>query len=400
MLDNNVFSRVGDRVTSLLAEDAVAEAAPAPAPRTPSSDVMSREDFDRRIRETARSTGRTLAGGVNFIGLSKVREKLGARWEKLAARADEVARKAIERRLEPADVYTRQGELQYVVVFAHLTKEQAQVKCAVIAEEIMKRLLGEDIAPDLLEVKTAVTQADHHASDDTAPGIDALAAHLAAGGAADAPKPPADDWWDATDKADPLDSIRLVYRPLWDVRRNVVATNVCTPTATGSDGQLLLDEEEIAGLADPTTVNRLDLLMQRQVIGDLRHMMATGRKLLLCLPVHFETLASRAVSGTLPARHPGRWRASDRLRARGDAARRPAGPPAGAHRVPEAARPLRPAARAERPHAVPPSLGNRHLRARLYPPLRRLRTQRDRSHAAVCRQRQEGGSRRLYPRRA
>lgn len=293
MPEGNRLSRIGERVTDLLSDDQVA-APPPPVGRTILSNALSRDDFDHHIRDNAGKTGRTLAGGVSFIGLSKVREKLGDRWSRVAARADEVARKAIERRLEPADVYTPHGELQYVVVFAHLTKEQAQVKCAVIAEEIMKRLLGEDIAPDLLAVKTAVAQADHLTASDGGPDVDTLAARLAAGDAAPQAKPAADDWWDSSSDADPLDSIRFVYRPLWDVHRNTLATYVCTPTAAGPAGRLLLGDDEIAASADAATVNRLDLLMQRRVIGDLRHMMASGHKLLLCLPVHFETLASNA----------------------------------------------------------------------------------------------------------
>ncbi len=292
MTDATVLSRMGNRLSSLLSDETAAAAKSRP---DGSRGVLSAEEFEARASKTAGETGRTLAGAVNFIGLSKIKERLGERWEKLATRADEVARRAIEHRLDDVDVYTRQGELQYLVLFAHLSEEHARIKCSLIAEEITKRLLGDEISPEPLEVKTMVSQAQHDTAAGNAPDIAMLAARLASEEpTAKAAAAPDDDWWDGSTADDPLDSIRLAYRPLWDVRRHALATYVCTPLASGAAGRLVLGDDEIAGAADAATVSRLDLMMQRRVIGDLRHLLATGRKLLLCLPVHFETMASNA----------------------------------------------------------------------------------------------------------
>ena len=91
------------------------------------------------------------AGGINCISLATVSKKLGDRWPKFAEQADQIARRTIEKRLLPADVFAPVGDLSYLIVFASLTEEAARVKCSVIADEIEKRLIGE--SPDAAEMK-------------------------------------------------------------------------------------------------------------------------------------------------------------------------------------------------------------------------------------------------------
>ena len=310
-----VISRVSHKLNSLLTEDTSASDKPAgchsEAAMSDDSLHLSPANFHRHLLTLLRgdALNRPLAGRVNFVELSKIREKLGARWAQIADRADEITRKAIERRLTSADMYTRYEELHYVIIFAQLGKEQAQLKCALIAEEIAKRLLGEEVDSSLLEVKTAVAQlagdlkfenvpsietmarrlAEQQA--DTAPSAtDAAALHLARSGPDDE-----DAWWNNTrgSGADPLAGIEFVYRPMWDVKRNAVTTYLCVPALPGPAGRLFVGESELQGL-DDDAIHRLDFLVQRRVISDLRKLIAANQRMLLCLPVHFDTLASNA----------------------------------------------------------------------------------------------------------
>lgn len=308
MAPSNLLRRVGGKLTELLSS---AER-PAGADGAASSAHLAKDDFERRLRTlmTSAPPSQPLAGRVNFIGLSKIRDELGGRWPQVAARADEIARKAIEHRLTDVDVYTQYHELQYLIIFAQMTQEQAQLKCALIAEEIAKRLLGEDAATGLLEVKTMVSQLDGSIKFEDVPSIAALAASLAEpGGTSDggrddgAEKSPAhaaaggpekDDAWWATNHGgqDPLAAVQLVYRPMWDVKRDAVTTYVCVPAIPGPAGRLQAGESAIPLLTDPAVMNRLDLMVQRRVITDLRKLVANNQRVLLCLPVHFDTLAS------------------------------------------------------------------------------------------------------------
>jgi hypothetical protein len=307
----SLIGRVGTKLNSLLMEETPAagggpRSAAALAGRESASLHLERDDFESHLREMLRRSpgSQPLAGRINFIGLTKIREKLGDRWPQIARLADDVTRKAIERRLTNVDVYTRYKEHHYLIIFAQLSKEQAQLKCALIAEEITKRLLGEDITPDLLEVKTMVSPVGGEIGFEDVPSIEVLAVKLsgsedatdsgktaANSGAADGD----DTWWEDGNSAgaDPLAGIQLVYRPMWDVKRNAVTTYLCVPARPGPVGRLLVGESELPTL-DVAAVHRLDSLVQRRVISDLRKLVAANQRMLLCLPVHFETLASHA----------------------------------------------------------------------------------------------------------
>lgn len=297
----DVLRKVGTRLVDLIS-DADRPDAPAASGAAAGAEgglVLSREEFERHLKGMARpeAPAAPLAGRVNFIGLSKIREKLGDRWGRVAERADDITRRAIERRLTAVDVYTRYRELHYLIVFANLPREQAQLKCALIAEEITKRLLGEDLAPDLLEVKTMISPLGDAVEFEDVPQIESLAARLAEGDSAEAAEPgprtaaPPDEddiWWEAQPQAtaELLSDVAFVYRPMWDVRHKAVTTYACTPIPGPRGPQL--------HVADPSVLRRLDALVQRRVITDLRKLVKANRRMMLTLPVHFETLAAVA----------------------------------------------------------------------------------------------------------
>jgi hypothetical protein len=292
MADPKLLNRLGAKLGELLTDTSeTGNAASAGQPTSPQAGrQVLQDEFESHLRSLIKDDAKPLAGRVNFIGLSKIRDKLGDRWPKLAERADDITRKAIERRLIEADVYTKYKELHYLIIFAQLTHEQAQLKCALIAEEITKKLLGDDITPELLEVKTMVSQLEGKFEFEDVPDIEALAAKL---GEAPAPAAEAkeDSWWEDDETSDPLAKVQLVYRPMWDVKRNAVTTFVCAPALPGPAGRLLVGEAEIPRLDQPAVALRLDQLVQKRVIGDLRKLVEAGQQQLLCLPVHFETLA-------------------------------------------------------------------------------------------------------------
>lgn len=309
MTAHNLISRMGGKLSSLLMDEEPAGASPAGGrDRAGSGLHVSCDELERHLNTLlgGNQSSQPLAGRVNFVGLSKIREKLGHRWDRIAKRADEIASKAIERRLTDADVYTRYQELNYLIIFAQLSKEQAQLKCALIAEEITKRLLGEDVTAELLDVKTMLSALDGNAVFEDVPSVETLALKLASGEAAAAhgtvaknAPPGADEkdaWWesDPSSEADPLAGMQLVYRPMWDVKHNAVTTYLCVPAAAGPAGRLLVGESEVSSLDDAAVIQRLDFLVQRRVITDLRKLMAAQQRMLLCMPVHFETLASHA----------------------------------------------------------------------------------------------------------
>jgi hypothetical protein len=242
-----------------------------------------------------------LAGRVNVVGLDKVKAYLGASWERMAERAERIARKVIERHLDQGDIYGSTGNDTYVMVFARLSPEQAQVKCLLIADEIAKTLLGEQ-GGDLLNVKTAATRIVGKLDAGGISPIDQIVTSLSnvadllpmAVPVAAAPAAPPLGGRPSSISADVLGGLRLAYRPMWDSARNVIAAYLCAAQVPTSDVGSALSDAELAVADDANELARLDSTVQQRVMNDLADLIAEKRRLLITLPVHFESLGQGA----------------------------------------------------------------------------------------------------------
>jgi hypothetical protein len=267
-----------------------------------------------------------LSGRVNFIGLQKVKERYGSGWERVAVRAERMARTIIERHLVSGDIYTSINGLTFVIVFASLTPEQAKVKCLAIADAITKALLGEQ-GGDLLEIKTAVTRVDGTLGLESISFTDRLCASLEgaeelqftepparapppalpaapppAGKAPPpalpaapppaSPAPPPAGRAPRSPRLDPLANLRFLYRPIWDRPRNVVSGYLCAAQVLSTDGSTVLGDAEALIEGDADERARLDERIRERALRDLATVFQEGRKLLVTLPVHFETLCA------------------------------------------------------------------------------------------------------------
>ncbi|MCC7265766.1 MAG: hypothetical protein IT546_00335 [Caulobacteraceae bacterium] len=95
----------------------------------------------RRLEEPRESVSGARFG---LVGLTDLREHLGERWPELAERVHGLAQTVISRHLTRGDVFDAHGEDGYVVLFAQLSKTEADFKCRVIAKEISAKLLGSE----------------------------------------------------------------------------------------------------------------------------------------------------------------------------------------------------------------------------------------------------------------
>jgi hypothetical protein len=266
----------------------------APNPAAAPGKTGLPKDFERDLRGliAAERTNALQAGRVSVIGLDKVKERLGKNWSRLAERASRIARNTVERYLLPGDIFTVVQETNYVIVFAQLDSECARMKCTLMADEIMKALLGEDGA-NLITVDLSLAELD--ARDEA--GAGAWLTRLL-GGAAKPADPDAE-----ADKAkqvpgaaiarrDPLDGVRYIFRPMWDTTHDVLSLFNCIAALPSSD-ETGYSEVDLS-IADAEDVARLDDAVQGCVLTELARIAREGGKLLLGLPVHFETLAAAA----------------------------------------------------------------------------------------------------------
>jgi hypothetical protein len=301
-----VFHRLRRNLAGLLnPEDQPAP--PTRAPRARNGAARAEGGFEDRLREMLgqRGDAAVLAGRVNFIGLDKIKGRLGASWERVAASADRIARQAIERHMEAGDIFSSLPGFSYVIVFGRLSQEQARVKCLLIAEQVSQTLLGE-AGTELIEVKTAVARVDGRIDLKSISLAEELTASLDAAGdlefvdrAPIAPEPPAPgaaalSTAAAAAKQDPLAKLSFSYRPVWDKTRNVVSAYSCIAQVRLSDVGPASDDATAMIGDDPLERARLDDMMQERVLADINGLMRDGLKVLVILPVHFETLSSVA----------------------------------------------------------------------------------------------------------
>ncbi|HZT88137.1 MAG TPA: hypothetical protein VFA12_09215 [Stellaceae bacterium] len=259
--------------------------APPHAALPPAAGADADNSLVQRLREIVATSGSALAGRINLLGLSHIKQHFGDAWQRVADRAERIARNTIERRLSPRDIYGKWDDFDFVLILADLDTAAAQVKCALIAQEIARALVGEEGA-ELIEVKSAVVRLDGELDFASVPIKGALlhTFNQAQQGAA-VPVPEADA---AEPAPDPLAGLHFRYRPMWDpVRRSSVVFQ-CTPLIAGDNCDRAVGPI-VAG--DPVLKGRVDIAARQKVLAEVKRLRQAGHPLMLVVPVHFESLA-------------------------------------------------------------------------------------------------------------
>ncbi len=274
------------------------------------SDGPSAKDFLSRLSGIVRNRPNVLTGSVNLVGLERIRELLGAKWPHYAERAQDIATLTIRRSLGPDDVFLRYDDMKFLIVFAHLNREQAQAKCLQIAEEIAQKLLGEKFDESAAQVESGVLE---NSGEFIFSALDKqdLVRRLTSGavgeiqvtspdGVRTAPEPqdgidlePPDFSFARVDKAKALASMKIVFRPMWSPVRKVIATYFASPTAMNVFGMPLHDSDLRREYASVLTPLEFDHFVTRSVLKRLSELIAKGQRILICWPVDFETVATR-----------------------------------------------------------------------------------------------------------
>ncbi len=120
-----------------------------------------------------------VSGRVQLVGLAEIKERLGERWEKLSAKVHAIADRIIRRSLAPTDAFERVEDDGYVICFAELNEQEAQIKARAIGRDIQEWVTGE--IPEAAELRVAAYAAAVEVSDNEARSADALIAALKRG---------------------------------------------------------------------------------------------------------------------------------------------------------------------------------------------------------------------------
>ena len=253
---------------------AAGAATPRPGPPPTRAEKARLKHFESRLRSLAQARGSDaplVAGRLQIIALSRVKERLGQDWARLATRVHRLTRRILERRLTDEDVYVQVGDC-YMILFARLISVEATFKAQTIAREITALLIG-----DLPEVAEAPIQITIHEIDPgelrARPTLETLAARMdddareagtTDGGGPDPPR-------SAERGPAPFD-----FLPIWSRRGRAIVAYL--GTCRQDDGALDSDRYD------------LDCLALRSVLAALPDMEPHGHAALVVAPVHWETL--------------------------------------------------------------------------------------------------------------
>jgi hypothetical protein len=160
---NTAFWRQVGKFTRKLANDGLAPPPGPPRPvRPPQPDLVT---FAQRIRAVLADRGTASAGALYLINLDTVRQAFEAQgqWERLADRVNHICLKAIAKVLDAADLFHALPGPIFLIVFARLQPDAAKAKCAMIAGEIGRLLVGLD--PTLKDVMVGAAAAQLQQGD-------------------------------------------------------------------------------------------------------------------------------------------------------------------------------------------------------------------------------------------
>lgn len=114
---------------------------------SPEPTISSPQEFGERVGKIFAEQHPVVGGKIQLLNLRPLRERYQTRWTRLADMIHRTVVNVLKRRLSPQDVFSRNQDDTYVIVFANLGEDEARLKCALLAREIGEKLTGE-AAPD------------------------------------------------------------------------------------------------------------------------------------------------------------------------------------------------------------------------------------------------------------
>lgn len=297
---------------------------PEPAPvnkikakRTSRIAPEKQEELEKLCAQLFKQKELITSGKLQFLGLSKVKRRLGKSWEGVRQIVFNTVEDIIDRHMGKGDIFIRYRDDTYIIIFAHASLEEGKLKSALIAEEIRKELFALEekelrdieIRKALAEVRTSMmhgmdfpdfldaldvelTEADEKEKEeeysgiiDEPPDIESIEVD------SKAYRPKAGSLPTAEDAALPED-IKFTYMPIWDIRRSVLTTYLALPFTEDQNQGGVFDKYKslYTGLSSATQKAALERYILEHIMKDLEEMAQEGRQFILACPVQHETL--------------------------------------------------------------------------------------------------------------
>ncbi|MFV3077592.1 hypothetical protein [Niveispirillum fermenti] len=293
-------------IANLLGTDGPAQDVPAsgngPArAMNPANSAIPRAD-DNVVDALRRILGRrdpSQAGSIQLMGLESLRARMGDRWPAVADRVHLLTIRLLNQYLSPLDTWFRPDGETYVVVFAQLGPAQAGEICSHLVEELQALLWG------TAETGSIKARAVVHAI-----GSETMFDPAKLRRTLDAARTGAAGTGTATDgftgsQGEAAGPLEVRYRPIWDVKQQVLSVFTVRPCRQRRGGSLLWGLDCLDDPEDPAQILELDLFVLREAVSVALELFDNRFRFFLSVPIHFESLAvqsrRRALIGCLQA---------------------------------------------------------------------------------------------------
>ncbi|MFC3228114.1 hypothetical protein ACFOGJ_12785 [Marinibaculum pumilum] len=247
-------------------------------------------------------------GRLQILSVEKIKDRLGDDWPRFSATVHRVAEAAIKRALGPKDVHLEVGGCGYILVFAELDGERAQLRMMSLMRQILTQLFGEAADdPDFADLVGAHASAIEVSKDVLDRDPELLDFGQAHGGNALPPIPPgavaepgADENYDrhfswagsGTQQLQP-ERLEWQFAPLWDVPHRALTTYLCDIVSIADRENQPIDVDWLLSQRDDPRIGHLDAQMLSRTAQELKEIAIAKHKVLIACRVHYYTLDSK-----------------------------------------------------------------------------------------------------------
>lgn len=286
----NLFQRLSDTFAGRPRAVGVdsAEDEPAAPAQIPAGGKLDERNFAAKMAafdaRGAQPADSAVAGNVQLIGLDEIKRQFGDIWAGVREAAHKTAEEVIRAHLSPLDLFAPVKDESYVVLFGELDRAAAAIKAKAIAAEITKRLCGDVENGALVTVRAVALEIARPPG-----GFKSLEAVHAGFANADA---------DAAARAREegqrvAKGIQFGYWPTLNLKKRLIAIYDCNIMRRADAGYMLTGDDAYPADATGEIAAALDVVALDAAHQGLKAIEQHGKRAVLLLPVHYETLAFR-----------------------------------------------------------------------------------------------------------
>lgn len=246
------------------------------------------------------------SGKLQFLGLDKIKKKLGRKWIGLQSVVYDTAEEVIANNISMDDIHFLYKEDSFVIIFTKSTMDEIKEKVSFIAEEIRQRLFAlDDEELKQIEVKQEVKKIETKSflDSDFPEMLDYIFEQYNPGHSKKRAIKASDIGTIEVDTrhhkanitsykmtSSQKENLEFTYIPMWDVKRAALTTYIClgknkTENSDGFNAYQLLYHGKSA--AEKIA---LDIAILDNVVSEIETMEQDDRKLVVMCPVRYETL--------------------------------------------------------------------------------------------------------------